>query len=997
MKLVERAEQEKELERILAECGEGKGAVVLLDGPGGSGKTELLHRAAEAAQRRGALVLRASCSRAERALPFGVLGQLLNTVPAGWEPGARLQTLYGRLTATAPAQDSAPPPPGIGPELALLLNDVAGAFLELANHERDFGPNGDTVDPDPEVDAPPAEPRPAPGPEATAVPGRATAVPGEATAVPGRATAGPEGATASLFIGIDNLRHADPRSLDCLLYLARRSASARIVLVLADDTVAQSGRSQFRTELLDQPHTRRIPLAPLTEEQVAGLLGVHLDDQAAAERLAPEFHACSGGNLLLLRALLDDHTLGGGVRKEGYGRAVLRQLGRLDAQVVAVARAVTVLGTGHPERLARLAGVDTGTAESALGLLESVGLMDGPVLRHDITRQAVLEDLAPEERDRLRQTAASLMYEQGCPAPDIARQLTELDRPGGDWSVDVLLEAAEQELLAGRTHRAVAALEAALRARTDQEPGRAAIEARLVQVRRLFDPAAAEHHLAVLTAAARAGDLDSAHTIDLVRQLLWQGRPAEAGPLLERLREERPEPHSEVAAQLEDTERWLAWTHPTVARRTHRPAPGEGQRQRPGGAPRPAASWSRPTALLADALVNGRAHEVVGQAHQVLKDRGPSYDLTWPEEPALLALGVLLCTDSPDTPAWCDRLLREGHTPYSPTWMGLLSATRAEAALRLGDLTGAVEHAQQALNHISPNAWGVAVGGPLGSLVLATTRMGHYDEAGAYLTRTVPKPMFDTRYGLHYLHARGQYHLAAGHHHAALADFLACGDRMRAWGIDVPGVVPWRTGAAEAWLELGNREQASRLAYDQLGRPGANGARARAGALRVLAVAGPATRRPQMLSEALDLYERCGDRYEQIRVLADLGAAYHELGDNRRARTHVRRARHLVALCGAAPLSDGLLSFQDEAEEPATAPGAPVGDNGLLTDSERRVAALAVGGYTNREIAAKLFITPSTVEQHLTRVYRKLGVRCRKDLPVELATSVSEAILAQEA
>ncbi|MFI8069115.1 LuxR C-terminal-related transcriptional regulator [Streptomyces sp. NPDC086033] len=1014
------------MERILTECGAGKGAVVLLDGPGGSGKTELLHRAAETAQRRGALVLRASCSRAERALPFGVLGQLLNTVPAGREPGTRLQRLYRRLTAAVTAQDPAPTPTGIGPELALLLNDVAGALLELAEPQPEFGTEAmarEGRDTGPEADAPPspgAEARAAAVTAAQAASGSAAAVATDpradlgsaaAVATDPRADLG-HGAVAPvstaheephlphplLFIGIDNLRHADPRSLDCLLYLARRTASARIVLVLTDDAVAQSGRSQFRTELLDQPHTRRIPLAPLTEEQVAGLLGVHLDDQAAAERLAPEFHACSGGNLLLLRALLDDHTLSGGVRKEGYGRAVLRQLGRLDAQVVAVARAVTVLaGGGHPERLARLAGVDTGTVESALGLLESVGLMDGPVLRHDITRQAVLDDLAPEERDRLRQTAASLMYEQGCPAPDIALHLTELDRPGGDWSVDVLLEAAEQELLVGRTHRAVAALEAALRARTEEEPGRAAIEARLVQVRRLFDPAAAEHHLAVLTAAARAGDLDPAHTIDLVRQLLWQGRPAEAGPLLERLREERPEPHSEVAAQLEDTERWLAWTHPTVARRTHRPAPGDGQRQHLGTAPRPAASWSRPTALLADALVNGRAHEVVGQAHQVLKDRGPSYDLTWPEEPALLALGVLLCTDSPDTPAWCDRLLREGHTPYSPTWMGLLSATRAEAALRLGDLTGAVEHAQQALNHISPNAWGVAIGGPLGSLVLATARMGHYDEAGAYLTRTVPKPMFDTRYGLHYLHARGQYHLATGHHHAALADFLACGDRMRAWGIDVPGVVPWRTGAAEAWLELGNREQASRLAYDQLGRPGANGARARAGALRVLAVAGPATRRPQMLSEALDLYERCGDRYEQIRVLADLGAAYHELGDNRRARTHVRRARHLVALCGAAPLSDGLLSFPDEAEEPVAAPGAPVGDNGLLTDSERRVAALAVGGYTNREIAAKLFITPSTVEQHLTRVYRKLGVRCRKALPVELATSVSEAILTQEA
>ncbi|MEU6278096.1 AAA family ATPase [Streptomyces populi] len=946
MKLVERVEQEIQLKRILTECAAGKGAVVLLDGPGGSGKTELLHQAAEDAARSGARVLRASCSRAERALPFGVLGQLLYTVPADSGPGVRLQLLHQRLTAaaaTAPATEAASPASasaGIGPELALLLNQVAEAVLELAEPDDS------------------------------------------------------DGDTPMVFIGIDNLRHADPHSLDCLLYLARRTGSARVTLVLTDDAVAQAGRSQFRTELLDQPHTRRVTLAPLTEEQVAELLVGPLGDRHEAEPLAREFHACSGGSLLLLRALLEDHEASGGVRKEGYGRAVLRQLGRLDAPVVAVARALTVLGGDNPERLARLAGVDAGTADSALRVLESVGLIDGHVLRHDIARQAVLDDLPAGERDALRRSAAALMYEQGCPVQDIAVLLTEVERPEGDWSVDVLLEAAEQELLAGRTHRAVAALEAALRADPEAGADRAAIEARLVQVRRLFDPATAEHHLTALTAAARSGDLGPSHTIDLVRQLLWQGRVVEAGALLEQLREARLEPHSEVAALLDDTESWLAWTHPTLARRTHRPAAGTEQR-RPIGL-RQSAPWSRPTALLADALINGRAHEVVGQAYQVLKDRGPSYDITWPEEPALLALGVLLCTDSPDAAAWCDRLLREGHTPYSPTWMGLLSATRAEAALRLGDLTGAVEHAHQALNHISPNAWGVAVGAPLGSLVLATVRMGHYDEAGAYLTRVVPKPMFDTRYGLHYLHARGQYHLATGHHHAALADFLACGDRMRAWGIDVPGIVPWRTSAAEAWLELGNREQAARLAYDQLGRPGTSGARARAAALRVLAVGGPATRRPQMLSEALDLYERCGDRYEQIRVLADLAAAYHEISDNRRARTHVRRARHLVSLCGAAPLNDSLLSFPDDPEEFSATPGTPR-DGGLLTGSERRVAALAVGGYTNREIAAKLFITPSTVEQHLTRVYRKLGIRCRKDLPVELSTGTAEAVVPQEA
>jgi DNA-binding CsgD family transcriptional regulator len=51
-----------------------------------------------------------------------------------------------------------------------------------------------------------------------------------------------------------------------------------------------------------------------------------------------------------------------------------------------------------------------------------------------------------------------------------------------------------------------------------------------------------------------------------------------------------------------------------------------------------------------------------------------------------------------------------------------------------------------------------------------------------------------------------------------------------------------------------------------------------------------------------------------------------------------------------------------------------------LTETERRVAELATQGRTNREIAAELFMGVSTVESHLSRVYRKLGIRSRTDL-----------------
>jgi DNA-binding NarL/FixJ family response regulator len=56
-----------------------------------------------------------------------------------------------------------------------------------------------------------------------------------------------------------------------------------------------------------------------------------------------------------------------------------------------------------------------------------------------------------------------------------------------------------------------------------------------------------------------------------------------------------------------------------------------------------------------------------------------------------------------------------------------------------------------------------------------------------------------------------------------------------------------------------------------------------------------------------------------------------------------------------------------------------------LTPSERRVAERAAIGLTNRQIAQELFVTPRTVEVHLTHVFSKLDIRSRADLPAALS------------
>ncbi|GAA2690965.1 MULTISPECIES: helix-turn-helix transcriptional regulator [Actinosynnema] len=85
----------------------------------------------------------------------------------------------------------------------------------------------------------------------------------------------------------------------------------------------------------------------------------------------------------------------------------------------------------------------------------------------------------------------------------------------------------------------------------------------------------------------------------------------------------------------------------------------------------------------------------------------------------------------------------------------------------------------------------------------------------------------------------------------------------------------------------------------------------------------------------------------------------------------------------AAPALPGKPPPGVEAEPPRRAKRpADVGER--LSEAEQRVAELAATGRRNHDIARELSITASTVEQHLTRAYRKLGVTGRADLPAAL-------------
>lgn len=136
----------------------------------------------------------------------------------------------------------------------------------------------------------------------------------------------------------------------------------------------------------------------------------------------------------------------------------------------------------------------------------------------------------------------------------------------------------------------------------------------------------------------------------------------------------------------------------------------------------------------------------------------------------------------------------------------------------------------------------------------------------------------------------------------------------------------------------------------------------------------------------------CGtwsDSWSPYRV--DLALGLYDLGSTKVGRVLVRRAWNMARYGGFEPLMLTLSArFQDGPGAPAFGgpdltddfwdePEGALGADGLSA-AERRVAWLAGIGHGNREMADRLCVTVSTVEQHLTKIYRKLGLKQRADL-----------------
>ena len=308
--------------------------------------------------------------------------------------------------------------------------------------------------------------------------------------------------------------------------------------------------------------------------------------------------------------------------------------------------------------------------------------------------------------------------------------------------------------------------------------------------------------------------------------------------------------------------------------------------------------------------------------------------------------------------------------------LGLRASGRAWS----GDLGGAEADAVAALA-LLPAGDPIVAPAALSALVDVHVEHGAFEQAAAVARDAWPSGELPRTLSMcQALASRGRLALRTGDAAAALADLEEAGRRSLAIAYVNPMALLWRSYAALAAARLGERDRARELIEEELEIAQRFGAPEPIGeALRVRALLAPAARDGRAARVAVDVLAGSELRVAHARALIDLGAALRRGGHRRDARGPLREGLDLANRCGSVVETDRALA---ELRATGARPRRPVLSGvDSLSAQERRVAAMAAGGLSNRQIAEALFLTRRTVEMHLTGAYRKLGVAGRGDLP----------------
>jgi DNA-binding CsgD family transcriptional regulator len=579
------------------------------------------------------------------------------------------------------------------------------------------------------------------------------------------------------------------------------------------------------------------------------------------------------------------------------GRSVLWRVAALGSDCVRLTQSIAVLGPGSALRhAARLADLERDRAELAADRLRAADvLVDEPGLSfvHPIVSEALAAELRDSRRSALHREAARLLLAEGAPADRVAAHLLSAEPYGEAWVVTALQAAGREALAQGAPEAAVAYLRRAL-----AEPPVAAARREV-----LLDLGRAETYLPIADdfpalREALEGTEDARQraeiALELSAGLLGAGRYGAAAELLEGVlaRAQAIDPAMAVrieghligggVADLRRASRTLARAAPHFARA----ARGE------IGDPVMLAALA-----MSGAAAGRPARETARLARRALDDEHV-WD-TWPASGA--ATIALTFSDAlADAARAQDVAIAEAQRRGSAPMFLQTSVFRSCTALRAGDLHTAEDDGRRALDVAhEPEARLFALQW-LPAILLERGRAR--EAAGLLEPLELTEAALGTWSGVIVLTARGTVRIALGAVERGLADLLDADRRMDEACLQLGVLADWAHAAVRALATLERPDEARRVAERELAAARAAGTIRRLG--MALALAGTLDPGEERLREAVTLLGRSPARLEHARALVDLGAWLAAHGERRRAREPLSEALDRAHRLGAVALAD---------------------------------------------------------------------------------------------
>jgi DNA-binding CsgD family transcriptional regulator/tetratricopeptide (TPR) repeat protein len=323
-----------------------------------------------------------------------------------------------------------------------------------------------------------------------------------------------------------------------------------------------------------------------------------------------------------------------------------------------------------------------------------------------------------------------------------------------------------------------------------------------------------------------------------------------------------------------------------------------------------------------------------------------------------------------DTVAACERAA-PAMLPYPLTAQGWLERGTGQWTAAAGDLELAIERSRET-GRANDETWAHSI------LAWICAARGQAGQVEMHVARQLE---LAERLGLPYQAlttdaARGLLALGAGEAADAIPALQRALDRKRALGFCDATTHPSLTpDLVEALVRCDRRDEAAELTdrfEQEASRPGG-----RALALRCRGLLAPDDDASELFDQAAELHRLADDPFGLARTQLAHGERLRRAGQRKRSRELLDAAREGFTALDAVPW---MARTDEEDGRSARVLRSDPADRDELTPSEHQVASLAVRGLQNREIAQRLFMSSKTVEAHLTRIYRKVGVRTRVEL-----------------